>query len=138
MVRTGLCVAAFAALVLPATPVRATEEIWFRSPSGNIHCAIFGGDWTGARCDLVEFTSSFPRPADCDLDWGYAFEVEITGPARLLCAGDTVRNPASVVLDYGQSVTLGGIECTSLKDGVTCVNRNGHGFRVARARQELF
>jgi hypothetical protein len=124
---------------LGALPAAAQEEVWFRSPTGNIHCAIFAGDWTVARCDLAEFTPSFPlRPADCDLDWGFAFEVAIRGPAGPVCAGDTVRDPASPILDYGRSVKMGGITCTSERTGMTCVNLDGHGFSVARARQSVF
>lgn len=121
-----------------ASPVAAQEEVYFRSPTGNISCGIWAGDWTTARCDLRQFTPSFARPADCDLDWGYAFEVAIRGPAMPICAGDTVAVPGAPVLDYGRSVTLGGISCTSQQSGMTCVNMDGHGFTVARARQSLF
>jgi hypothetical protein len=127
-----------AALLLQAAPAVAQEELYFRSPTGNIACAIFAGDWTAARCDLAEFNPSFPRPADCEFDWGYAFEVGIRGRAEPLCAGDTVRVPGARVLAYGLSVTLGGITCTSAETGMTCVNRDGHGFTVARARQRVF
>jgi hypothetical protein len=123
-----------AVLALPA----AAQDAFFRSPTGNIHCAMFEGDWPSARCDLTEFTPSFARPADCDLDWGHAFGVAIRGQAQPLCAGDTVAVPGARVLGYGQSVTLGGITCTSAKTGMTCTNLDGRGFRVARARQSLF
>ncbi|MFM2356194.1 MAG: hypothetical protein RLZZ528_1930 [Pseudomonadota bacterium] len=129
-VLAGLCAAGAAA---------AQEEVWFRSPTGNIHCAIIGGDWTTARCDLRQFSPSFPNPPpDCELDWGYGFEVAITGPAAPICAGDTVQMPGSTILDYGRSVTLGGITCSSARTGMTCVNREGHGFTVARAEQSVF
>lgn len=128
-----------AALVLQAGAARAQEEVYFRSPTGNIHCAIWAGDWTSARCDLSEYTPSFPlRPADCDADWGFAFQVEFRGAGYPVCAGDTVRMPGAPILDYGRSVTLGGITCTSEQSGMTCMNRQGHGFKVARARQQVF
>jgi hypothetical protein len=131
--------ASLAALLLLALPGFAQEEAAFRSPSGNIHCLIIGGDWTTARCDILERTPSFrDRPADCELDWGHAFEVDITGRARLVCAGDTVANPRAAVLDYGGALTLGGITCRSEKTGMTCTNRDGHGFSLSRARQRLF
>ena len=114
------------------------QEISFRSPTGNIHCMIFSGSYTGARCDLAKFTPSYPRPGDCDLDWGFAFEVGITGPGSPICAGDTVRQRNARVLKYGQSVTRSGITCISAKTGMTCVNAQGHGFTVARAFQRAF
>lgn len=125
---------AFIAAALPA----AAQDIGFRSPTGNIHCLFITGDWTTVRCDLREFTPSYTRPQDCDLDWGYAFEVGLTGAGQPLCAGDTVIDPAAPVLHYGQSVNVGSLSCSSAKTGMTCVNREGHGFTVSRARQQAF
>ncbi|RFC63278.1 hypothetical protein DY251_20730 [Mesorhizobium denitrificans] len=125
------------AAVLSSAPAMA-QDISFRSPTGNIHCMIFTGSYTGARCDLSQFKSSYKRPADCDLDFGYAFEVGAQGKGEPLCAGDTVKDPKAVVLDYGHSVSAGGMTCTSAKTGMTCKNRAGHGFTVARAKQKVF
>ncbi len=125
------------ALICATSPATA-QDVSFRSPSGNVHCMIFSGSYAGARCDLSEFTPSYPRPADCDLDWGFAFEVGVTGPGTPVCAGDTVMDPNAAVLDYGHSVISDGITCTAAKSGMTCVNAEGHGFTVARARQQAF
>lgn len=114
------------------------QDISFRSPTGNIHCMIFSGTYAGARCDLSKFTQSYPRPDDCDLDWGFAFAVSVTGPGAPICAGDTVREQTAPVLDYGHSVVSSGITCTSAQTGMTCVNAEGHGFTVARSRQKAF
>lgn len=114
------------------------QEISFRSPTGNIHCMIFAGDYAGARCDLSKFTPSYPRPADCDQDWGFAFEVGISGRGAPICAGDTVMTQNAPVLGYGHSVSASGITCTSAKTGMTCVNAEGHGFTVARRKQSAF
>ncbi|MGJ8573129.1 MAG: DUF6636 domain-containing protein [Hoeflea sp.] len=114
------------------------QDISFRSPTGNIHCMIFSGAGAGARCDLSEFTQSYPRPVDCDLDWGFAFEVSARGPGTPICAGDTVIDQNAQVLDYEASVVGSGITCTSAKTGITCVNAEGRGFTVARSRQKAF
>jgi hypothetical protein len=42
------------------------------------------------------------------------------------------------VLAYGAQWTRDGLTCKSERAGVTCTNRKGHGFRLSRARQELF
>ncbi|MES2916214.1 MAG: DUF6636 domain-containing protein [Pseudomonadota bacterium] len=42
------------------------------------------------------------------------------------------------VLPYGEAVSLGGISCVSARTGMTCTNRDGHGFSVAKAIQKLF
>ncbi len=122
-------------------PVAAQDLMQFRAPSGNIHCLLFAGDgdWWGARCDILEASLSYPfPPADCDLDWGHAFEVPSQGMAGPVCAGDTVADPSSFVLGYGASVSLGGVVCTSAQTGMTCINRQGHGFTLARAAQRVF
>lgn len=123
-----------------STPALADDWIGFRSPTGNIHCALY--DWNGgaeARCDLRELTPSYRTPpAGCDLDWGSAFGVGASGKGFLVCAGDTVMDPRNPVLDYGQAVSLGGISCVSARTGMTCTNAAGHGFSVAKAKQKLF
>ena len=121
-------------ICLPAN----AQELSFRSPTGNIHCMIFQGSYAGARCDLGQFNSSFPRPGDCDLDWGYAFEGGAPGPAAPVCAGDPVKDPRAAILDYGHSIQKGGVVCTSEKSGMTCINREGHGFKIARSKQKVF
>jgi hypothetical protein len=139
LVRGGVCmrfILAFSMLLL-CFPAHA-QEMSFRSPTGNIHCMIFTGSYSGARCDLGQFTQTYPRPPDCDLDWGFAFEVGAVGPGIPICAGDTVRNPGTAILDYGHSIRRGGITCLSERTGMTCTNAAGHGFKIARARQKVF
>lgn len=123
-----------------ATPTLAQDLVFFRSPSGNIGCMIATGDWAEARCDLMQLTSPIPpAPADCDLDWGHAFGI---GPQDTrgyrICAGDTVMDPSSMVLNYGDHIDLAGFRCTSEKTGMTCTNPAGHGFTIAKASQKLF
>lgn len=130
-----------AVLGLWAGAGQAQDMVFFQAPSGNIHCMIFmgDGDWQGARCDILEAQLSFPlRPADCEQDWGHAFEVSRRGQAGPVCAGDTVADPGSPVLDYGRSYSLGGITCTSEEEGMTCENAQGHGFTLRRASQRVF
>ncbi len=128
-----------ALFLLVASPAAASDLVMFRSPSGNIHCQIATGDWAGARCDLMELTPSFTKPPrDCDLDWGRAFSVGPTGFGTPACVGDTVIDPGSMTLDYGQSISLGAFTCVSQRSGMTCTNPESHGFTVARGRQLVF
>lgn len=132
--------AAVVLLPLLASPVLAQDYVAFKSPTGNIHCAIF--TWEGgteARCDLIELVPSFTKaPAGCDLDWGFAFLVADKGKGFLGCVGDTTIGQGNPVLPYGEAVSLGGISCVSTKAGMTCTNTEGHGFSVAKAKQKLF
>lgn len=122
-----------------AGPAAAQDYLAFRSPSGNIHCAIWTGDWASARCDMGELTPTYrKRPASCDLEWGNYFAVDAQGKGYLACVGDTVYDPGAFTLNYGKSVSLGAFTCTSQKSGMTCTNGQGHGFQIAKAKQQVF
>lgn len=107
----------------------------FRSPSGNIACAV--GD-SEARCDITEKSwAPPPKPADCDLDWGNSIGVS-RASAFFVCAGDAVVDGTPPVLPYGGVVERGDLRCRSEEQGVTCEHRgSGHRFLVARERYEL-
>jgi len=127
------------ALVTLAQGGLAQDFLPFQSPTGNIGCAIMLGDPAEVRCDLRAFTPSFAeKPADCDVDWGFAFVVGTSGPGRPICAGDTVMMGDAPVLDYGQSIAAGGFTCLSEPTGMSCTNSQGHGFTIARAAQQVF
>jgi hypothetical protein len=129
-----------ALLLLLATPAAADDLLFFHSPSRNIHCLISTGDYAEARCDMRALTPSYTTaPPDCELDWGASFAIAPESrKGYLACVGDTVEDPGSVELGYGQSLSLGGLTCTSEKTGVSCTNPAGHGFSLAKARQKLF
>ncbi len=126
--------------LLAATPVMADDLLFFRSPTGNISCLIATGDYAEARCDMRSLTPSFTTPpAECDLDWGSSFAIGLSSRrGELACVGDTVADPSAVELSYGQTLSLGGFDCTSERSGMTCTNPAGHGFTVSKARQTLF
>ena len=78
------------------------------------------------------------RPADCDLDYGGAFEMNAKGPAARLCHGDTVMDSSLPVLGYGEVWQRSGFTCKSEPSGITCFNADRRGFSLARAKQEMF
>jgi len=119
----------------------ASAQEGFRSPTGNIHCQFFAIDNDAViRCDLRQVSNrSIPRPRNCDLEWGQAFE--ISGRATRgtpLCYGDTVQDNGLPVLPYGQSWQRAGLTCISEQSGVSCRNARGHGFTLSRAAQRVF
>jgi hypothetical protein len=79
-----------------------------------------------------------PRPADCELDWGEAFEMTAKGSAGRICHGDTVADPQLPVLAYGEIWQRGGFTCRSEQTGLTCFNAMQHGFSLSRAAQRVF
>ena len=111
----------------------------FQSPSKNIHCQYFADDKQNAlRCDLAAIETRPRRPADCELDYGSAFQMNAKGNAARICHGDTVMDPRLPVLGYGAVWQRGGFTCTSEQTGVTCFNAERRGFSLARGRQEVF
>jgi hypothetical protein len=122
-------------------PAAAQDVVGFRSPSGNIHCQLFTGNYDPTmRCDVAQISNAPPpRPSSCDLEWGRAFEVASRSPrGTRLCYGDTVQDPRLPILNYGQSFSREGITCISSPAGVTCRNSGGHGFELARGSQRVF
>jgi hypothetical protein len=142
--RFGLLGVTFAAAVLAAATAAdaQAEAAGFKSPSGNIHCQFFDGsadEKPTLRCDIRNIAKSPPRPRDCDLDWGRAFEIaEGAQAGQRICAGDTVTDDSLAPLAYERDWQRGGFLCRSEANGVTCRNTAGHGFFLSRALQRLF
>ena len=134
--------AALTFMLVMALPAVAQERAdGFRSPSGNIHCQAYKlDDGAGLRCDIRQMANKPPpKPRDCDLDWGRAFEVsDKAQPAQRLCYGDTVMNDDLPPLAYGGSWQRHGFTCTSAQSGVRCANARGNGFELSRGTQRLF
>ena len=124
------------AAALALFPVLASAQESFQLPSGNIHCALFEGT---LRCDVLNFTYARPpRPRGCEQDWGGAVELGGKGAPVLLCHGDTVADPSNPVLGYGRAWQGPGMACTATQAGLRCVNGDGRGFEMARARMRMF
>ena len=133
--RVALIIVAVAA-ILAGAGASAALGIEFRTPSGNIGCA---GDSTFVRCDIAATrTKPPPKPKSCRYDWGYAFRLGQRGRARRICVSDSTLDAARI-LPYGRTQKFGRrITCTSRRTGLTCRNRDGHGFFLSRARVRLF
>jgi hypothetical protein len=119
------------------TPAVVVHLSTFRSPSGNIGCALFEGS---ARCDIMHRSwSPPPRPASCQLDYGQGLEVYGSRPGHLVCAGDTALDPSAPILHYGAASVVGQDTCVSATTGMTCTDtRTGHGFWIAIQGYRVF
>jgi hypothetical protein len=132
-----------ALLFILATPAAAEDYAEFQTPSGNIHCVMYGDNEfgaPGARCDMIDLVQTYTdAPPDCDLDYGSSFYIDTELRSGVLsCHGDTIINPGMAKLGYGERISLSGITCLSERSGLTCRNDAGHGFTLSRARQSLF
>ncbi len=111
----------------------------FRSPTGNIGCAIAGG---AARCDISQRSwTPPPRPSSCSpqVDFGQGLEIGKAGAARFVCAGDTARDPSSPKLAYDTGTQVDGFICMSRFSGMRCTNSAiGHGFTISAQGYKLF
>ena len=127
-------------LLALAAPAHAqSSPIGFQSPSKNITCQYFDYDKQNTlRCDISAMDTKPRRPADCELDYGGAFEMNAKGLATRICHGDTVMDPRLPVLGYGEVWQRGGFTCTSEQTGVTCFNADRRGFSLSRAKQDIF
>jgi len=110
------------------------------TPTKNIGCAITEENgYPEARCDIADRRwTPPPKPASCNLDFGYTVAVPARGKGRFGCASDTALG-SGPVLPYGHGVRLGRFECVSQRSGVTCKNMDTrHGFFLSRETVRLF
>ena len=129
----------FAAIAL-AAPIaaRADSVIGFQTPSHNIGCVLADnvGGMTQLRCDIRSGLNNphLPPRGNCptEVDFGQGLWIAPTGPAHIVCAGDTALDPSARVIPYGTSFTHGAFRCDSTADGLTCKNASGHGFFLNR------
>lgn len=130
----GLLAAAGLALAAPGASSGVGTH--FSTPSRNIGCV---GDSTFVRCDIgVTRAKAPPKPRTCQYDWGNYFRLGQRGRARRICVSDTALGSRRI-LGYGRTMRIGrGITCTSRTIGLTCRNRDGHGFFLSRERVRLF
>ena len=142
-----VCAGAVLTLLIPlrsATGQSASADVGFKTPSGRIHCEAFPDDEGRTailRCDITGPNQPrVRRPADCELDYGYAFELRSAKGARasLICAGDTVADPKHRVLAYGGSWEYMGLRCEVTPARLRCLNASGHGFALSSRQQRLF
>ena len=121
------------------------QLIKFRTPSDNIHCMFVMDENktepNGIACDIRNRSNErpiLPKPKDCEFDWGQRFELGNSSDAGLECVSDSVRGDDSRVLQYGSSMRLGNIVCSSLQSGLECRNDKGRGFFLSRSFQKIF
>ncbi len=129
----------------------ASSLVHFQTPSGNINCIggpAFMGTPPFVECLVRKNTWPHLRakPAICDLDWdpttlALSHRRVSVGSCRgdigPLCVNTSDR---CSTLQYGRSVDLGPIRCTSATIGVTCRYRTAPrvGFRIAREGYVLY
>lgn len=129
-------------ILLALLPAAALGDVFtFETPSGNIDCSVgVGAGPSDIICTIHERNGppAAPRPAGCGSDWGHTFSMRNRGPAQILCEPKGENHQMYERAEYGVTGRMPGIDCTSSRQGLECINEDGHGFFLSRASQRLF
>ena len=117
-----LALLASAAAPLAAAPAGAAQQRHFRTPSKRIACLMLT---TSVRCDTFFLND-------------VAFRLTAHGAGKRIHVTDTVALVHEATLAYGSSAKVAPFTCTSQTAGLTCKNREGHGFFVSAQSQRVF
>jgi hypothetical protein len=115
-----------------------------QTPSGNIACYLAPSGPGFVACDAIEREWTLPpKPASCEFEWTDTISLDATGRAQFWCSSNQAfygPNEYWPWMDfpYGASVSRGGIRWTSRVNGVTCTNREKHGFALNRQRAMFY
>lgn len=138
----GLLAVVAVLLFAPSAGSSSAVYVNFKLPSGNIGCgyAKFTGETANLRCEIISrLVPMPPKPRQCTEGvWGRAVGMAPTGRAAGYCISDTVMEPTAPVLQYGRTWARGGFTCTSRSTGLTCRNRDGHGWFLSRGSSRIF
>ncbi|WP_346915729.1 peptidoglycan-binding domain-containing protein [uncultured Roseibium sp.] len=139
--RKSFTVAAFlCASGAPGTS--ALADVWtFETPSKNIQCTVEqeAGVQSDITCTIIDRSGplALPRPIGCNSDWGHTFSMRERGPVGILCQTTDRSKNGFETAAYGVTGNFGGFNCHSSTQGLTCTNRDGNGFMLARQRQTV-
>jgi hypothetical protein len=112
----------------------------FRTPSGNIYCALVGEEENMLRCEIRSMLNPLPPqpyPGYCEFDWGAGFLLPRQGKPEILCISDTIGG-SNYTLPYGKTWENAGFKCLSQKAGLKCTNSSGRGFFLSREKWIVF
>lgn len=118
-------------ILLPMIGAVRTQDrpIGFLTPSKNIACQFFSDSGQSVlRCDIMNMDARLRRPADCELDYGRAFEMSAKGAPGRICAGDTVMDPSLPMLAYGEVWQRAGFTCRSEQTGADVFQHDAAGI----------
>jgi hypothetical protein len=112
--------------VLESFSVGTTTD-GFETPSKNIRCDLYdqAGEPTTIRCTVFSVSAQ--------KQW----VLSVTGQVSFSQLQESDFGPTGI-LGYGEKWTRFGVTCSSESVGLSCKNRDGHGFFLSRQRQRVF
>ena len=113
-----------------ATDARATLHAKsFRSPSGHIRCSYT------TTVDGPQLLCVVDTVKDSNGAYGMMYA---DGPVDVGPVDDFGVGRTRAVLHCDQQWSRGGMSCKMARSGITCRDRDGHGFKLSRKRQSTF
>jgi Family of unknown function (DUF6636) len=118
---------------------------YFKTPSGNIICFYDTGAVKFVQCGIRSGLKPAVPSHRCPVGDPVHDRIDLPASGRPTvprCAGDPgpflgyQEHPRT--LAYGRHWSGAGMRCTSAKRGLTCRNRDGHGFFLSRTRWHRF
>jgi hypothetical protein len=108
----------------------------FITGGGGVACRLGGG---AVRCDARsrDWTAT-KQPKSCRLTWGEGLTVGPAAPAAFACERTRLFGPHLPVITSGYDDELDGATCQIRTFGVTCFDKQDHGFFIARTGYFLF
>jgi hypothetical protein len=134
----------------PKTPSSTRPSGYLKTPSNNIACVYWLGTAPPSiRCRIASGLVPEPRTDRAGCPRTDDVVLRTTGRptigGRSICrgedegdAGPLAALPVARVLAYGKTWAGEGLRCTSAETGLTCRNRDGHGFFLSRERWRAF
>ncbi|MEV6363572.1 DUF6636 domain-containing protein [Nocardia asteroides] len=123
------------------------ESYYFQSPTGNIMCGILADAPFGVGCQLSKANVIPPQLPDCSDAPNRKVAVHtVGGKSEFLCTSqgifvgepvDGTNKGGGATLNYGDTLVVRGVACTSTEQGVRC-DAAGHGFTISADAQTLF
>ncbi len=132
------------------TPTSGFKYGFFKTPSGNIQCEYqYGGNAPGGvQCGIKSGLKPPPPRRGPGCSQSNRVSLAVTGrvqTGKSICpgedegdAGPFAGGPTAFVLGYGKTWSGGGLSCTSAVSGLTCRNKDGHGFFLSRGNWRQF
>ena len=118
---------------------------YFKTPSGNIICFYDTGPAKFVQCGIRSGLKPAVHAHRCLVGDPVHDRIDLPASGRPTvprCAGDPGPflgyQQHARTLAYGRHWSGAGMRCTSAKRGLTCRNRDGHGFFLSRARWHRF
>lgn len=107
---------------------------FFQSPSTNLACAIMGTSRaTRVGCRAWSTVENLPQCDHPTTDRVPSVSFVPGQPAQTVCLGEGEYTALARTLEYGASLSVLGVTCTSERTGVTCIDdATGLGFTAAR------